>query len=949
MLVPKPAIELMKTLLKRIKLKLSLVAATCLGSIVSLGLLAPISYLDAGWFENSAKSAVSSMLSWLIYLIFILFMGKMATWATELLMLAASIDTFTTHPVIIEAWGVVRDLSNMFFIVILMFIAFGTLFRIENYSWKKLLPKMVMAAILVNFSRAIVGVIVDISQIIMLTFVEAIKPAAVQGFVTAFQLDKLVRVDATPGAALDEQAATEAGVLISLILAGVMLSVMVIVQCVYIVVIIGRAAFIWFLTVLSPLAFTMMVLPATEKYFKTWFEMLGRYASVGPMVMFYLWLAMYIAAKTGGQLADSSIPLEGFESPGVAVQGSTSAIVQDGTYIVSFTIATMMLLAGLKMAQDNASELGSVVSKASSVGKWVALGGAGLLALKALKVPASAANDAMQRGAFGKSLMGLDFNFARQWGRIQDQRKTRQGLNYNKGYQVASERAKQGGLWAVLPGAMDQNVDQYMPLTGQQGFSAVFTRAWGRGDKKHKAAAAEADEAKTERDEIDKNITDTERTMRADPNNLTQENQTQQIADARQNVSQAKGIKPTDKIKFDEGSAKRDILKLLRDMYHEKLDSSTTSDDEKAKISASLLEVDKALDAKGEVKLSDDVAPDYEKRRNRYITDEQKRADDLAGKTPTLNEKTLAQKIAAATADMRSKRKEVDTKYQSATRERLKWAPESNMIAVREQKKAAAAIYDGLESTNEEFLRDQLMKYLNNGDVTGTLGMMRHMAKVGHSNEVPVAFGEDTTTEGMRNVVEKIKAIGGSEEHIYSELESFSQDAQNIGHWWAAQLIGYKNGKRHFRDDATIAVSQRNEMLKTGATKIAMGGNRLAIGGYVDGQFVLDPNKAGVMASSMHLMGDMVNKGNYNPSQAKDMAANEPLMRRLINLTHKDNEAQRVEAHRVFQQIISTVSTKESGGVAQLGDSVRSLVDGLPAGLNSIADAIRAAESYKTV
>ncbi len=76
------------------------------------------------------KEAVLTLISWILYYIGIVIYGKLAILATNLLIYVAQLNNFTDLPVIIEAWSVVRDLANMFFIVILLVIAFGTLFRI---------------------------------------------------------------------------------------------------------------------------------------------------------------------------------------------------------------------------------------------------------------------------------------------------------------------------------------------------------------------------------------------------------------------------------------------------------------------------------------------------------------------------------------------------------------------------------------------------------------------------------------------------------------------------------------------------------------------------------------------------------------------------------------------------------------------------------------------------
>ncbi|MFH2104651.1 MAG: hypothetical protein ABII72_00235, partial [Parcubacteria group bacterium] len=74
-------------------------------------------------------------------------------------------------PVVIAGWGITRDVLNMFFVISLLVIAFATILRIETYQYKALLPKLIYAALLVNFSKTIAGVFIDFSNVLMMTFI----------------------------------------------------------------------------------------------------------------------------------------------------------------------------------------------------------------------------------------------------------------------------------------------------------------------------------------------------------------------------------------------------------------------------------------------------------------------------------------------------------------------------------------------------------------------------------------------------------------------------------------------------------------------------------------------------------------------------------------------------------------------------------------------------------
>ncbi len=413
--------------------------------VIGVGLAQPT---QAIWWGDPIDSVVT-LVSLVLYFLLIYVMGILATTASDVLVYTAQLTNFTDLAIIVEAWSVVRDLANMFFIVILLVIAFGTLFRLEAYSWKKLLPKMVLAAILMNYSRAICGFIVDASQVVMLTFVAAIKDAASVGLAEAFNLSKLLQFDTELKVDPNGNPSTAQSRLVAIVAAGFMLATMFTVQCVYIVVLVGRLVMIWFLTVLSPLAYVTKVLPATERYASQWWEMFGRYVVVGPMCMFFLWLAMFIAAKSvaaggsglGSIAASAELTIE---------QDQTLQVIDaqalDPTLISGFVIATLMLMAGMKMALENSSELGEYTGKVSSLAK-------GLTAVVGITAGAKAISYLNDRQF---SATGVDLNAVR----VKDRWK--HGLEKNKkdrvmeGESVASQKYREGYLLAGVTGAGDQ-------------------------------------------------------------------------------------------------------------------------------------------------------------------------------------------------------------------------------------------------------------------------------------------------------------------------------------------------------------------------------------------------------------------------------------------------------------------------------------------------------------
>lgn len=66
-----------------------------------------------------------------------------------------------------QAWSFFRNVANIMFVIAMLFVIFSQItgFGIDNYGIKKILPKLIITAIIVNFSYVICGILVDISNL----------------------------------------------------------------------------------------------------------------------------------------------------------------------------------------------------------------------------------------------------------------------------------------------------------------------------------------------------------------------------------------------------------------------------------------------------------------------------------------------------------------------------------------------------------------------------------------------------------------------------------------------------------------------------------------------------------------------------------------------------------------------------------------------------------------
>ncbi|MEK7110876.1 MAG: hypothetical protein AAB867_03415, partial [Patescibacteria group bacterium] len=72
-------------------------------------------------------------------------------------------------------WGVARDVANLFFIFILLYIAIGFILQLSSYGDKKVLVTLIVVALLINFSLVISQNIINGSNLLANEFYDAIS------------------------------------------------------------------------------------------------------------------------------------------------------------------------------------------------------------------------------------------------------------------------------------------------------------------------------------------------------------------------------------------------------------------------------------------------------------------------------------------------------------------------------------------------------------------------------------------------------------------------------------------------------------------------------------------------------------------------------------------------------------------------------------------------------
>lgn len=190
-----------------------------------------------------------------------------------------------------QAWKFFRDIANAVFAVIFLWVIFSQISNVgvSNYGIKKLLPRLIIGALLVNLSFYLCRLAVDISNILGFSLKGVLEGAA-SGVST-----QSAEVGTFNTLIVDGLALAGVGLFIFLAVSIPTIMALLLALLVVLVILIVRQAAVILLIAISPLAFAAWLLPNTENLFKKWVSMLR-----GLLIVFPVISLLYGAGKLAG-------------------------------------------------------------------------------------------------------------------------------------------------------------------------------------------------------------------------------------------------------------------------------------------------------------------------------------------------------------------------------------------------------------------------------------------------------------------------------------------------------------------------------------------------------------------------------------------------------------------------------------------------------------------------
>ena len=226
-------------------------------------------------------SAIADSLDWIFWKA-----AAIASWLFSEVVSHFLDKPITKNSILFAGWSTVRDFANMLIVLGFVIVGIATTLRIQEYQAKKLLLPLIMIALLINFSNIFCGILIDTSNIAVKSLA-GINPNGSQGMAI---VETLV--------AADNAAAIEAGkdgdanaYLGSILWFCAFYLATAITFFVLSFIFIERYAILALLFILSPLAFTFWIFPASKKLWTEWWNHFLKWTFVGIQAMFFVWVA----------------------------------------------------------------------------------------------------------------------------------------------------------------------------------------------------------------------------------------------------------------------------------------------------------------------------------------------------------------------------------------------------------------------------------------------------------------------------------------------------------------------------------------------------------------------------------------------------------------------------------------------------------------------------------
>lgn len=309
--------------------------------------------------------AIKVLELFLVYLISLLI-----TLVTYLTVFALDLnDSLLSSDILKTGMAITTSLANLGFIFLLIIISIATILRRQSYGIKQLLAKLIIAALLVNFSFVIAGAILNFSSVFTRYFL-SIMPGAgggidfantiaiafnPQAFTINFVNDPTLakKVSAVTSNILSIEFQLMADSFFSIFFS---LAILIVITALALMLFI-RYIYLFILLILMPLAWVTWIAPTTSSLWKEWWDKFIKWAFFPPILMMFL----YIAFQTTHNLSTVN---SAFSTQNTTFDSSVFVLIGDEIALIGLTIgglfaAQRMSITGAQKAIETTKGIGN--------------------------------------------------------------------------------------------------------------------------------------------------------------------------------------------------------------------------------------------------------------------------------------------------------------------------------------------------------------------------------------------------------------------------------------------------------------------------------------------------------------------------------------------------------------------------------------------------------------
>lgn len=289
----------------------------------------PFSWL--GISTNDITGGLVSALAFLISALFASIFGVAIAVEAWLLNIVLNINDLAFQTVFVQSgFSIALSVANLAFVLGIIVIAIATIIRSQNYGIKKLLWKLVVAAVLVNFGLVIAAPIFGLGNSFSHYFVNCISPTSggctgnssvkdsyenfVTSFAGAFQPQDNFTTLNNQISAQDKNSSELAGAfsvkgtdfgkslvpILGIVFALINLILIAVVLGGFIILLLVRFIYISILAILMPFAWASWVFPAFGNHWKKWWSKFLQWTFFAPIAFFFIYLAMLLMQASKG-------------------------------------------------------------------------------------------------------------------------------------------------------------------------------------------------------------------------------------------------------------------------------------------------------------------------------------------------------------------------------------------------------------------------------------------------------------------------------------------------------------------------------------------------------------------------------------------------------------------------------------------------------------------------